>query len=79
VIILTQAARQGHELIVDNLVEAGALLGGSDVAGGFVSLAVAKSAKQPTDSALLRTWLKAGANIDTKFTSNGGEGESSES
>jgi 60kDa lysophospholipase len=60
--IIHEAARQGHEVIVDKLVEAGALLGGSDITGGFVSVAVARS----TQSAL-HVWVKAGANIDTKF------------
>lgn len=40
------------------LVEAGALLGGSDITGGFVSLGVAKSTQLG-----LHTWVKAGADI----------------
>ncbi|KAF8484346.1 L-asparaginase [Gautieria morchelliformis] len=61
---LYYAARQGHEVIVDKLVEAGALLGGSDITGGFVSLAVTKSSSQSAQSSL-HTWVKAGANIDS--------------
>lgn len=57
---LYYAARQGYGVIVDKLVEAGALLGGSDVGGGFVTLGVIKST-QSMNPSLLQTWLKAGA------------------
>lgn len=50
-------------------MEAGALLGGSDIAGGFVSLAVAKSFSQPAQPNL-HTWMKAGADPDSKLLWN---------
>jgi len=56
---LYYAARQGNEEIVDKIVEAGGLLGGLDIAGGFVGLAV----EQSTNSVSRRIWLKAGANL----------------
>ncbi|EJD44134.1 asparaginase-domain-containing protein [Auricularia subglabra TFB-10046 SS5] len=59
---LYYAARQGHEAVVDMLVQAGALLGGSDARGGFVALAVGK-AQRMGDSAALRIWRKAGADV----------------
>ncbi|KAF8590051.1 L-asparaginase [Ramaria rubella] len=62
---LYYAARQGHEMIVDKLMDAGALLGGSDVTSGFVSLAVTRSLKQSAEPRLLQIWLKAGASIDS--------------
>jgi 60kDa lysophospholipase len=54
-----QAARQGHEKIVDALVQAGANLGGIDFEGGFVALAV-KLALRAGDQNSLRIWSKAG-------------------
>ena len=57
-----QAARQGHQHIVENLVNAGANLGGSDVEGGFVPLIVQK-ANHSQDERALRIWRKAGADI----------------
>ncbi|KZV81323.1 asparaginase-domain-containing protein [Exidia glandulosa HHB12029] len=59
---LYYAARQGHEAVVDTLVKAGAHLGGSDIKGSFVALAVTK-ARRKGDVASLRVWRKAGAEI----------------
>lgn len=44
-------------------MEAGGLLAGSDINGGFVSLAVSEAKKSKNQTAL-RTWFKAGAAID---------------
>ncbi|EPQ57971.1 asparaginase-domain-containing protein [Gloeophyllum trabeum ATCC 11539] len=55
---LYYAARQGHENIVDILMKAGANLGGSDVEGGFVELAVQK-ARRTRDERALAIWQKA--------------------
>jgi 60kDa lysophospholipase len=71
VCFLPEAARQGHEVIVDKLVEAGALLGGSDITGGFVSLAVTKSLSQSAGPSL-HIWVKAGANVDNESWGKGG-------
>ncbi|PIL24495.1 transporter [Ganoderma sinense ZZ0214-1] len=59
---LYYAARQGHEGLVDLLVKAGANLGGADVEGGFVALAVRKAARA-RDERALRVWKKAGADL----------------
>ncbi|KAI0351480.1 L-asparaginase [Trametes cingulata] len=59
---LYYAARQGHEDLVDLLVKAGANLGGADVEGGFVELAV-KKATHARDERGLRIWKKAGADV----------------
>ncbi|KAI1791688.1 asparaginase-domain-containing protein [Ganoderma leucocontextum] len=59
---LYYAARQGHEELVDLLVKAGANLGGADVDGGFVALAVRK-ATRARDERALRVWKKAGVDI----------------
>ncbi|KAI0374654.1 L-asparaginase [Pilatotrama ljubarskyi] len=59
---LYYAARQGHEDLVDLLVKAGANLGGADVEGGFVGLAVRK-ATHARDERALRIWKKAGADV----------------
>ena len=59
---LYYAARQGDEDLVDLLVRAGANLGGADVDGGFVALAVGKAARARDDGAL-RVWRKAGADV----------------
>ncbi|OSD08334.1 L-asparaginase [Trametes coccinea BRFM310] len=59
---LYYAARQGHEELVDLLVKAGANLGGADVEGGFVALAVQK-ATHARDEHALRVWKKAGADV----------------
>lgn len=53
------AARQGHEQVVEVLVKVGGLLGGSDVEGGFVALAVQK-AELAADERVQRVWRKAG-------------------
>ena len=55
---LYYAARQGHEELVDLLVRAGANLGGADLEGGFVELAV-KKATQARDERGLRIWNMA--------------------
>ncbi|EJF66300.1 asparaginase-domain-containing protein [Dichomitus squalens] len=55
---LYYAARQGHEELVELLVKAGANLGGTDVDGGYVSLAVAKAGGYANS---LAVWKKAGA------------------
>ena len=59
---LYYAARQGHEGLVDLLVKAGANLGGADVDGGFVGLAVRKATRARDDRAL-RVWKKAGVDV----------------
>ncbi|CDO77646.1 hypothetical protein BN946_scf184963.g3 [Trametes cinnabarina] len=59
---LYYAARQRHEELVDLLVRAGANLGGADVEGGFVALAVQK-ATHARDELALRIWKKAGADV----------------
>ncbi len=61
---LYYAARQGHEGLVELLVKAGANLGGADVEGGFVALAVRK-ATLARDERALRVWGKAGADLST--------------
>ena len=57
---LYYAARQGHERVVEVLVKVGGLLGGSDVEGGFVALAVQR-AELAADERVRRVWTKAGA------------------
>ena len=52
-----QAARQGHEVIVDVLVQAGASLGGTDQL--FVD-SVFKDATRTGNQHSLHIWLKAG-------------------
>ena len=59
---LYYAARQGHEDMVDLLVKTGANLGGSDIEGGFVALAV-KKATHARDERLINIWKKAGADV----------------
>ncbi|KAI0748667.1 L-asparaginase [Daedaleopsis nitida] len=59
---LYYAARQGHEEVVGVLVKTGANLGGADIEGGFVALAVKKATHAPDERAL-RVWKKAGADI----------------
>ena len=59
---LYYAARQGHDGLVDLLVKAGANLGGADVDGGFVALAVRKAAGA-RDERALRVWKKAGVDL----------------
>jgi len=54
-----QAARQGHESVVENLVKVGANLGGSDLEGGFATLAI-QSALHAGDQNAIRIWTKAG-------------------
>jgi lysophospholipase len=62
---LSQAARQGHELVVDNLVKVGANLGGSDLDGGFAMLAV-QNALRARDQNAIRIWAKAGMKMPTE-------------
>ena len=52
-----QAARQGHEAIVDVLVQAGAALGGTDQL--FVDN-IFKDATRAGNQQALHVWLKAG-------------------
>jgi len=61
---LYYAARLGNEIIVDLLVKAGANLGGSDLEGGFVDLAV-KRASLSGDQRRLNAWSKTGIKIPT--------------
>lgn len=63
VLLFLQAARQGHAYIVDKIVEAGGLLAGSDVTGGFVNLGIQTSLKLSRESQLT-IWLNAGAQFD---------------
>lgn len=56
----TQAARQGHTDIVDELVQAGATLAGFD--GGFVAHAI-NNARRAGDTAALRMWGKTGVKL----------------
>ncbi|KAH9928475.1 L-asparaginase [Epithele typhae] len=60
---LYYAARQGHEELVELLVKTGANLGGADLEGGFVRLAV-KKAVRARDEAALRVWKKAGMDVE---------------
>ena len=61
---LYYAARQGHEGVVDVLVKAGAILGGSDVEGGFVGLAIDRLVAGQDERAM-KIWTKAGASVAT--------------
>ena len=54
-----QAARHSHGSIVDSLVQAGAHLGGADVEGGYVRLAI-KHAQSMGDHTALLVWRKVG-------------------
>ena len=57
IFIYNQAARQGHEAIVDVLVQAGAALGGTDQL--FVDN-IFKDAARAGNQHSLNLWLKAG-------------------
>ena len=57
IFICNQAARQGHEAIVDVLVQVGAALGGTDQL--FVDN-ISKDATRAGNQQSLRLWLKAG-------------------
>ncbi|KAG1796538.1 asparaginase-domain-containing protein [Suillus variegatus] len=59
---LYYAARQGHGLIVDTLVSAGANLGGMENEAGYVGLAV-QNAINAGDEAVVEIWRQAGAKI----------------
>ncbi|KAG2096335.1 asparaginase-domain-containing protein [Suillus discolor] len=59
---LYYAARQGHGLIVDTLVSAGANLGGMENEAGYVGLA-AQNAINAGDEAVVEIWRRAGAKI----------------
>lgn len=59
---LYYAARQGHGLIVDTLVSAGANLGGMENEAGYVGLAV-QNAVNAGDEAVVEIWRRAGAKI----------------
>ncbi|TDL25044.1 asparaginase-domain-containing protein [Rickenella mellea] len=61
---LYYAARTGHECIVETLRKAGGNLGGSDVEGGFASLAVTKAWRSGDEHAV-RIWTKAGVDTST--------------
>ncbi|KAJ7074300.1 L-asparaginase [Mycena amicta] len=58
---LYYAARQGHDSVVDMLIQAGARLSGLD--GGFAELA-AKTAAQNGDIVSLKIWSKAGVDVE---------------
>lgn len=55
---------------MDTLVKAGANLSGSDVEGGFVSLAI-DNALRNGDGRAVRIWEKAGAHIPADDTAMG--------
>ncbi len=57
---LSQAARQGHMAVVDELVQAGATLGGVD--SGYVEMAI-NNALLVGDQRSLRIWARTGAAI----------------
>ncbi|KAF7322625.1 L-asparaginase [Mycena chlorophos] len=59
---LYYAARQGHQSIVDMLVQAGARLSGLD--GGFAEMA-AKTAAHNGDAGTLKLWVKAGVQVES--------------
>lgn len=56
---LYYAARHSHGSIVDSLLQAGAHLGGADVEGGYVRLAI-KHAQSVGDQTALLVWRKVG-------------------
>jgi len=62
---LYYAARQGHEAVVDNLVKAGANLGGSDFDGGFAGLAI-QNALRAGDQNALWIWTKTGIKVPVR-------------
>lgn len=53
--------------IVDLLVSAGADLGGSDIEGGFVGVALSK-AIQNGDEEAIHAWQKSGINLENRHT-----------
>ena len=55
---------------MDTLVKAGANLSGTDVEGGFVSLAI-ENALRNGDEKAVRIWEKAGAHIPADDTAMG--------
>lgn len=57
--LLGQGARQGHTSVVAALVNAGAHLGGSDVALGYADLAL-RRAKSSADADGISVWALAG-------------------
>jgi lysophospholipase len=57
-----QAARHGHGSIVDSLLQVGGHLGGADVKGGYVRLAV-KHAQTAGDHGALAIWAKIGVDV----------------
>lgn len=52
-----------HESIVDFLVSAGANLGGSDIEGGFVDVAI-KKALRHKDQGAIEVWKKSGISLE---------------
>ncbi|THH17107.1 hypothetical protein EW146_g3638 [Bondarzewia mesenterica] len=60
-----QAARQGHDAVVETLLKAGANLGGADVQGGFAALAM-ENAYRAGDERALNIWVKADAHISNR-------------
>lgn len=64
-VVFLEAARQGHEIVVDNLIQAGANLGGADFDGGFATLAV-QTALRIGDHVALQIWAKAGMRIPSR-------------
>ena len=65
IFVYNQAARQGHEAIVDVLVQAGAALGVTDKL--FVD-SIFKDAAQAGNQHSLNIWLKAGWASDMQDT-----------
>ncbi|KAH7889585.1 asparaginase-domain-containing protein [Phlebopus sp. FC_14] len=61
---LYYAARQGHSDIVDNLVRAGASLGGLEHETGYAALAL-KNAHDSGDENAFRVWRKAGMDMSS--------------
>ncbi|TFY65701.1 hypothetical protein EVG20_g5391 [Dentipellis fragilis] len=59
-----QAARQRHEDVVSILVKAGADLGGADVEGGYVTLAI-KKAILSADEQAIKIWDATGIKLST--------------
>ena len=55
----------GHTSIVDSLVSAGANLGGTDIEGGFVDVAIKKVLRHG-DKEAIEVWRKSGISLEKK-------------